>query len=104
MEYDLAKSLKDAGFPQDLKDKEGLVPEDWYRDGKTWDETSKVICYVPTLEELIEAIGPDFNTLCQQDESLDKWVAISDLEDIFEGGATPTEAIAKLWLALNKKV
>jgi hypothetical protein len=61
--------------------------------------------YVPTLEELIEACGENFAWLHQSVKSK-KWAARDFIYD--DGppsgqGSTPTEAVARLWLALNKK-
>lgn len=61
------------------------------------------------LEELIEACGEDFGALygVGSDKS---WLAESHLYYDGDGaqiqkgeGATPTEAVARLWLELNKK-
>lgn len=88
--YELAKQLKDAGFPQ--TDHEDDFIEDAFHD---------VYVSKPTLEELIEAcggknikIGSDFKG---------NWVAYSYINAISGNGSTPTEAVARLWLALNKE-
>lgn len=95
--YELAKELHDASFPQ-IGTGKRIAPPD------------KIVArrhdfvYVPTLDELIEACGPHFFSLvydlgkgwrCFSDT--DQWntVATSD-------GSTPAEAVARLWLALNK--
>lgn len=62
------------------------------------------------LSELIEACGDDFESLVKREED---WAAYVT-EDAYKGdcvydccgyriGSTPEEAVAKLWLALNKK-
>lgn len=104
MKYALAKELKDAGFPQHIEKKgrtgffsEGTKGEDYY---------------VPTLEELVSAIGEDFDLLCFDARGSsdvrfgrgyrreEKWSASSwSRKSGF--GNTPTEAVARLWLALN---
>jgi hypothetical protein len=87
MNYELAKSLRDAGFPE----MGGWV------DGAT-----------PTLEELIEAIiqghaGGNFH-IRNGKYSDGVWKA-----EVFGSnrrigiGSTPTEAVARLWLALQTK-
>lgn len=121
MNYDVAKKLKDAGFPQkDYLAKEqpnGWIAEDGdFADWKVSDE----YIYVPTLSELIEAmpmrvkyidglINDAFfilEKLCGQkasyrasldgdfetEEIAKKWQFVKD---------TPEEAVANLWLALN---
>ncbi len=92
MNYDLCKELADAGFPQDRNEGDMLG-----------------FCYCPTLEELIEACGEDFYVLELMPNG--SWNGIGNqrkYEDPLSdrmicGGATPTEAVAKLWLALNSK-
>lgn len=97
MNYELAKQLKDAGFPQKTKCSECGM--DWY-DTK------------PTLSELIEACGVgnkyQFRLLAYWSENDTVWQA--DLKPFNNGekdeyglGSTPEEAVAKLWLELNKK-
>ena len=99
MKYELAKKLKDAGFPYDWSRMEDHDPEllvkTWYMYGKG---------YSPTLEELIEACGKNINFYLKEN-----WSDIEFLNwEAFGGaktgnGKTPTEAVANLWLELNKK-
>ncbi len=98
MNYKLAKELKDARFPKDAF----LLGEDI--------ETTS---FIPTLEELIEACAIDSSPILFQ--SKEKWYAsdwggtgfgdlwIDDHLYCLCEGATPTEAVARLWIALNKK-
>lgn len=94
--YELAKELKDAGFPQPL-----LSP--------TIPTNMALVrpVHYPTLSELIEACGQKFSYLKRFDP-MDKgkyhWEAYSTLNtSLIGGGSTPEEALANLWLALNKK-
>lgn len=98
MDYELAKQLKDVEFPFE---KNG---HDWGMDECLvygCDSTSRL--HFPTLSELIEACGTKFRTLSQL--SLE-WVA--DAYDVeinkfdTKKGKTPEEAVAKLWLELNR--
>jgi len=109
MNSELAKQLKDAGFPQ-----KGL---DWYytkRDG--WEEFANrrnyepdfryEICFVPTLSELIEAFH-SFAKLEHTGRGENEWVAEA-WNDAWNKkykciGKIPEEAVAKLWLKLNRK-
>ena len=95
MNYELAKKLKDAGFKQGNEN--GQECDEWI-DGY----------YIPTLSELIEACGENFRLqtskpfLWQADNCGDfnEW----DNEKYIAGtGNTSKEAVANLWLALNKK-
>ena len=98
MTFELAKQLKDAGWKY-----------------SSWQE------YEPTLSELIKACGDEFKGLLPPGIMHNEWEAIRKLgwikpaaEDsnpqykaIYKdwdtwGGKTPEEAVAKLWLALNK--
>jgi hypothetical protein len=93
MNYDLAKELKEAGFPQGgnggwTGSKEKIV----WRSGH--------LVYVPTLTELIDACGHQLFFLCDKDDSL----AVHHINGTkFQGaGTTPQEAVARLWLAIQK--
>ena len=112
MNYELAKELKEAKFPFD------------FQESKLGDDTYTF----PSLEELIEACGEDLiaiqKTYADFDSKLDwddakkekkeprfmGWTAIKEWEDYYppevevgEFGKTPSIAVARLWLALNKK-
>jgi hypothetical protein len=108
MDYELAKKLKEARFPQESvdwyfaqskKDKWEL-----YSGGETplempWYKS-------PSLPELIEACGEKFENLTLEDG---KWQCNYWIDQ--EGGAefrdsegsTPEEAVALLWLSLQGK-
>lgn len=101
MNYELAKKLKDAGFPES-KDSalvgKSVTIDDWIS---------------PHLSELIEACGEEFGSLNKrfgvpvEDDGL-IWIARaqsseSELAPYERRGPTPEEAVARLWLVLNKK-
>ena len=89
--YELAKELKDAGFQSN---------------GQAWCEELKEILPVPDLEELVEACGAG---LCMFDNKNGLWVArITDeipnpVPKVSADGPTLIIALARLWLALNRK-
>ncbi len=95
MNYELVKELKDAGFP--LTHHEGEC--------KRNDCYEPQLCQsVPTLSELIAACGGNFYTLTLG--LLSEWTAYGahyNLEKVHGIGSTPEEAVARLWLVLNKK-
>ena len=92
MDYDLAESLMDAGFPQIGKG--SLIGP---LDKLVWRSGDRV--YAPTLEELIEACGENFGSL---DKQHDGWLASANFnQNCF--AKTPAEAVARLWLALQKR-
>lgn len=101
MNYELCKKLKDAGFPQNtllgiFEDASGpLLKEEC---PKTWGNT---VAY-PSLAELIEACGDGFGLLVKDDG----WTAANgSAEGTWydqTSGKTPEEAVANLWLELNK--
>ena len=109
MTYELAKQLKEAGFPQEDRA--------FYFEGKTTFSISsendnfnggyeqEVYCADPTLEELIEACGDKFQELSRGwkiwHAGAGEWLGDSDYEFMGEG-ETPKEAVANLWLKLNK--
>lgn len=100
MNYELAKKLKDAGFPQG----DELVCKCYFiSDGEKGNAKSVFDCktervYIPTLEQLIEACNSSFFELSKLS---DGWVA-SDHYEVGKG-STPSEAVANLWLAINKE-
>ena len=106
MYYKLAKELKDAGFKQygdNIVSSNG-EPETLY-ESRTEDGVENY-CYIPTLEELIEACGGKFWRL-QNEESY--WIASGIIRNTETGGEfnniegkTPTEAVANLWLELHE--
>jgi hypothetical protein len=90
VEYELAKSLMDAGFPQIGKGS-SIGPQDKL----VWRISDRV--YVPTLEELIDACGENFGSL---DKRHDGWLARANGDQRCFAG-TPAEAVARLWLTLQ---
>ena len=98
MNYELAKELKDAGFRQ--------------KDENCYNNRLSNPVYAPTLSELIEACGEKIAVF--QDGTM--WTA-GKINTITTNGlmffdaifsctvlaSTPEEAVARLWLALNKK-
>ena len=107
MDYKLARSLKDAGFPQESK---------W--NGKTRDDNNlttglgvfilgkegtdaKFKIYVPTFSELIEACGYPIFVGAHHETY---WYAKNGMhsEAVSAEAKTPEEAVARLYIALNK--
>lgn len=138
MDYELAKQLKDAGFPQNQ------YPNKWegyWSEGKATlagCENNYEEIYFPSLSELIEAcprvrerspenketlkyadgsdsgdyLDENLGFLALRINEKDKWIAGYDRSHDYEGnwfdideqeGSTPEEAVALLWLELNKK-
>lgn len=100
MHYELAKALEDAGFPAGGKGSYVTHP-----DKIVVRREDRVYC--PTLSELIEACGEKFDSLIYYPHKIgEKWKADAQL-DVGHGyscdGSTPEIAVARLWLALNKK-
>ena len=92
MTYKLALALKNAGFPSKYKD----VQFDIASGGKS---SPTRVAITPTLSELIEAIGDEFQVLLLREDK--RWGAHSKEWNVI--GKTPKIAVAKLWLKLNKK-
>lgn len=109
MNYELAKQLKDAGFPQDyFTSFEFWIGEKLYNQ-KTWaggsGDFSDIFVKKPTLSELIEACGDNFDNLKVQRTFTTKWFATGNVMPGFVGyGPTPKEAVAKLWLKINNPI
>jgi hypothetical protein len=91
MNYELAKQLKDAGFlaNRNFVHKSEILPD-------------------PYLSELIRECGKKFHMLVRWGDDSYKAHERYDFDmEQFMGeqgsGKTPEEAVAKLWLSLNKK-
>jgi len=94
MNYELAKQLKDAGFPLNMSDHLEC-------DYNHTEFIDRVWYHIPTLSELIEACGEGFWSLTKH---INFWQ--TNWRDGIGGdtaGKTPEEAVANLWLAINKK-
>jgi hypothetical protein len=111
--YELAKQLKDAGFPQGVTDgSEYYGPGGVYHRHRS-DYTMPIEWwYIPTLSELIAELGNDLimwhspqGWHVSRQLSIDKWPS-SPPNEIIEAEITEKEldvALAKLWLSLNQK-
>jgi hypothetical protein len=93
MRYELAKELCNVGFPQEGRGS-------WIVDTTSLVARSGERVYAPTLEELIEACGEAFRGLTRDSEG---YAAHSHTVSNVFFGETPTEAVARLWLALCPK-
>lgn len=125
--YELAKELKKRGYPQENLYRETVYYEN---NGESLGvilgtlgnlPPTKGMVKAPTLEELIEACKdkyyktkennfPFLLCLLQKGRKTESWIAGFQYDgDVngpfrYEGhGKTPAEAVAHLWLALNKK-
>lgn len=101
MTYELAKELKEAGYPQ--REPNSPEPHDRYCGyglGFCFDDG----VYCPSLSELIVACGDGFYSLIYVMRN--DWRCFSERDgdyiDIADG-KTPEEAVARLYLALHKK-
>jgi len=88
MEYELAKELKDNNF----KTPRGI----WFAEKMEY-------LPAPTLSELIEACGEDFDRLILRSPTINPFWEAYNLKDERERGKTPEESVARLWLGINKK-
>ena len=126
MEYKLAKQLKGAGFPQDIKigvkyyspighprlgipHQQAVTTSLIDHDDKINELCSTDCVKIPSLEELIDACGSHFSNLIYG--YLSGTFRAYGFSDLTEGRddevcsdwcKTPTEAVARLWLELNK--
>ena len=104
MNYELAKQLKDAGFPQDSKNYEAYGTDGeiikYCLECGMW--TEDIDCSKPFLSELIEACGNRFDSL----RKTVKWFASGYAKDSVKEvwGETAEEAVAKLWMVLHREL
>lgn len=114
--YELAKELRDAGFKQPDKDCGGkslsaynAKGTDMVYDNCCGEWHDDIDAYIPSLSELIDACGDEFHCLVLTcgggiDSNKMFWSAGKDKTVMdWNNGSTPEEAVARLWLALNKK-
>jgi hypothetical protein len=94
MDYALVKELKDAGFTLNEKRKLLGKYDKAYAPNSPDGMLNADYELVPTLEELIEAIPPFVFQLSRDGNRT--WRANG------KEGSTPTEAVARFWLELNK--
>ena len=103
----LAVELNGAGFPNilDVQHRQGrefLTPDGRVSIYSLGEAAPTEDWFLPTLSELIAACGEKFFSLfldCGQ------WrCTASGYEGFDDPYSTPSEAVARLWLALNKKV
>ncbi len=102
--YELAKQLKDAGFPmveinnpEDLKKAYELATTIHAKPFSLGEE----VFYMPSLSYLIEQCGDDLDWMGKFEKM---WGAHSRKNQQFDTrGASPEEAVAKLWLSLHTK-
>lgn len=106
MNYELAKELKEAGFPQIVDKGKTLygTPNEVVTPEYEWGNE----CYAPTLSELIEACGSQFIQLRQYapnewNAMAGTWIDGHPVHFCDVTASTPEEAVARLWLALNQK-
>jgi hypothetical protein len=95
MDYALAKELKDAGYPQIRRDGFFL-----YAEQVPYAPRNAEKAYAPALHELLDACGERFYGLRRTD---DGWEASDGEQAFIDPCKTADEAVARLWLALNKE-
>lgn len=126
LSFEKCKELREAGFGICKWDKVGAYCRFYDEDGKVWvNRESRNVelrnlgpageVGIPTLEELIVACGEDFKMLISPNAGSHScmWVAVPKVGLInengdwaqweFAGGDTAEEAVANLWLGLNRR-
>ena len=105
MNYELAKQLKDAGFIQNPHE-HSESPNAWFDvDGNLGDwKNDENDVYNPTLSELIESCGDRFSFLRRVRTDYWEAIKINPIPEFpqYPFGSTPEEAVANLYLELNK--
>ena len=105
LSYELAKQLKDAGFPQDFEREDAYYLTNQGLRVHYPNQVKEVAdpAYIPTLSELISACANNFGGMDHFPyEQINKFRAYSrnGISKVVYG-LTPEEAVARLWLALN---
>lgn len=99
MDYELAKKLKETGFQMD----EIITPGELKSMASigSWMDTDGREWKIPTLSELIEACTKPFQLIVMQNGYVTA-ICLADTGTAVQG-PTPEEAVANLWLVINKK-
>ena len=107
MTYELAKQLKDAGFPQKVKygelyyhPEQGFLPVSLEMQGKV---LSDGCLRFPSLSVLIDSCGERWSTLERNWDKTSFVATASPSTGYNYFGSTPEEAVATLYLALKTK-
>lgn len=109
--YELAKQLKDAGFPQgdnfEEVTMEGAKASLLESKRRAMDEYGKESVHYPTLSELISACGDKFGRIerTKMPSGIIVWNAFESYPHtlpISMSYSTPEIAVSKLWLAINQ--
>jgi hypothetical protein len=107
--YDTVKALKDAGFPQVWPQPDFLDVHDALEIQRIYSLYPKQFDpYRPSLSQLIEACGEKFGGLIYHPDYPEyhlRWEAypMTDHHKFDCSSSNPLEAVANLWLAINKK-
>ena len=92
MDYQLAEQLRNAGFPQTGVGRHIGVPT-----AVVW--RARDLVYVPALEELITACGDHLGEIARLTNG--SFQAAARDGRLRQVGRSPTEAVARLWLAIS---
>lgn len=105
MTFETAKKLKDAGFPQTGENMVSHLSMKEKFNASIMGESLGYVC-IPTLSELIEACKNELDEIIIYiTYNLTEVQGINPTYgyDLSVEGSTPEEAVANLWLELNKK-
>ena len=104
MKYELALALKNAGFPQREIDYTDFTLCQ-HNNGQLHERNASCeIVLIPTLSELIEACGENIKNI-EFLHDMNLFIAYSmESLDKKGKGITTQEAVANLWLELNKDI
>jgi hypothetical protein len=117
MNYELAKQLKDSGFPFRRIEAGMCMSRESADDVIDFNPSGDSSIgaqhfFKPTLEELIEKLGGAFRAVYREERLNVSFIAVcpqmsalseGEIGNITATGSTAVEAVAHLWLALNEK-
>ena len=104
MTYELAKKLKEVGFPFTEKVYDLVCQKTTEGHSHNLHVKGCDLQFTPSLSELIDACGRKFHSLVQHEDG--SWLAYTHIQgnkSSWEEGDTLLIAVANLYLALNKK-
>ena len=110
MKYKLLKQLREVGFPQAEVEGQYISCKECLTKGINGNKGcgKECVVYIPTLSELIDTCGNEFGNLSTlaegttEEDFITSWCAENLGGGVERIGKTPEEAVAKLFIELNK--
>lgn len=102
LDYKTALALRNAGYPPSMESRALFIDStEVIAPRGSLEDLLDDFAYLPSLEELIVACGSNFEALYLRKRNEQRWTAEGYIYNV--SGSIPTEAVARLYLALHSK-